>query len=103
MSSLLRMTDEEYSNLAEALQYFCEIAHKNGYEITSFDVRGCVDPFGALLMCGRCPYPETVEGLTGIPRDVVGAFRQGFFGNKRFPGFSVKAYELGRLFKSIWC
>jgi hypothetical protein len=87
------MTDEDFSELGEALEYACESASKNGKIVTC--------PFKEFLGSGD-RYPEAVEAITGIPRTVVGAFNQGFDGAKRFPGFSIKAYTLGRNLRQKW-
>lgn len=94
--------DEEFSELAEVLEYACQAAVKKGREISSLDLPGTCSPFGALLQNGRFPYPENVEACTGIPRELVGAFHQGFCGSKRAKWFSVKAYEIGRQFRERW-
>lgn len=98
------MSDEDFSELAEALEDACVKYFDAGRIISSFDEPNHLSPFGALLegSMGRIPYPETVETITGIPAAVVGAFNQGFMGSKRFSYFSVKAYNLGRQFRDQW-
>jgi len=96
------MKDEDFSELAEALEQACETAEKNGYTVSSWDIPGHVSPWGALLRNGRSPYPETVQAMTGIPAALVGAFNQGFGGSKRHPWFSVKSHALGVQFRERW-
>lgn len=72
-------TDEDFSELAQALEWACEFVVTEGYTVSSWNA-----------------------ARHGIPRALVGAFNQGFDGSRRFPGFNKKAYNLGVQFRDRW-
>lgn len=73
------MTDDDASELAEALATACDEWIAGGGHIGALLSGDCRCPFGALHPEGpRHPGPSEASAATGLSRDDVSAFMQGF-------------------------
>lgn len=94
------MTDEELSELAEALQDACDLARYRGHKIGN--TGACTCPFGALLFPvdpeGMRPWPFDIEARTQLPHAIAEGFTRGFDDN-RMCDSDPRAFALGRLFR----
>lgn len=99
------MTDEQLSELAEALDDACQERVREGWTITAGEgVKHCC-PFGAL---GHRSHPMPYVMRQYVPENIAASFMNGFDGNRIsnlrfFPrshlGFDIRAFNLGRSFR----
>jgi len=95
------MTDDDASELAEALATACDEWIAGGGHIGGiFDETDCRCPFGALHPEGpRHPGPSEVFAATGISTDDVDAFMRGFDKATFLQHYSWPLFRLGEKFR----
>lgn len=87
------MSDEDLSELAEALEDACVAAKAKGKNVSVFRLTGCVCPLGAMFG-GTFPWANTILFL---PLSVTTGFACGFDGNE--PAGDPRAFALGAAFR----
>jgi len=95
-----RMSDEEVSEFAEALQVSCEAVIANGGTIGAVsDFRATCCPLGALTGSVFPWRIEFVERATGIRYALLWSFVRAFEGDDRAEGDDERLYDLGKQFE----